>query len=133
MTIRTSATALDGSKSSGVPAVNSVPLVAGHGGKAVVMSPNLKIKFQTVLGPLQTWEGSPGLDPEAMYVPTHQIRIRPGGEWHRRGAVDNETACGLRYTISASREYELDGALCPDCHSRHEIVLAIARANQKQP
>jgi len=54
----------------------------------------------------------------------YQIRIRPGGKWHRRkhGSTDL-TACGEAILGAvASRDWELDLDLCPECFSRHEIT-----------
>lgn len=54
-----------------------------------------------------------------------QIRIKPGGAWHRRSrslGFDRTTECGEPITGAfAYRDYVLDGELCPRCHSRLEI------------
>jgi hypothetical protein len=91
-------------------------------------SPAVRTKYQSIAAPLHTWEGGTLLDPEAMYVPTFQIRIIPNGVWHRWGSVENETACGRPYAASAVREFEIDGMLCPDCHSPHEMKLSGEKA-----
>lgn len=63
--------------------------------------------------------------PDHLYVPTTQIRIEPGGEWHRRSAIATETACGIEYGAAAYREYELSGDLCRDCFTKRERFLAL--------
>lgn len=75
-----------------------------------------------------------------MYIPTTQIRlaVQPRdssgratslpfsvGPWHRRSAIANETACGIEYAACMSREYELEGELCPDCFTKRELELAV--------
>jgi hypothetical protein len=62
--------------------------------------------------------------PDEMYVPTTQIRTRPGGPWHRRSAIATETACGEEYAACVPREYELEGELCPHCFTIRERWLA---------
>lgn len=62
--------------------------------------------------------------PDDMYIPTTQIQIVPNGDWHRRSAIDEETACGERYAASFTREYELCGPLCSKCFSERERFLA---------
>ena len=60
-----------------------------------------------------------GLNP--MDVPTTQIRITPGGVWHRRGPEDERTACGLAYSSCAIRAYVGHKPdLCAECFTRHE-------------
>lgn len=52
----------------------------------------------------------------------YQIRIKPGGKWHRRkhGSTDL-TACGEPVLGAfASRDWELDNDLCAECFSKHE-------------
>lgn len=52
----------------------------------------------------------------------YQIRIKPGGKWHRRkhGSTDL-TACGEPILGAVgSRDWELDDELCPECFSTHE-------------
>ena len=61
---------------------------------------------------------------EDMYIPTTQVRILPGGEWHRRGPIKTETACGEEYFACATREYELTGRLCRHCFTPRELALA---------
>lgn len=54
---------------------------------------------------------------------TTQIRIKPGGEWHRRarGNGDDHTACGLPVGGAfAVRDTKLDDDLCDVCFTRHE-------------
>jgi hypothetical protein len=58
-----------------------------------------------------------------------QIRIKPGGLWHRRrwGNGRNATACGIHFheqLIPATRDFVLDDNICEACHSRHEIQTA---------
>jgi hypothetical protein len=62
--------------------------------------------------------------PDDVIIPMQQIRIRPGGEWHRRGAVPVETACGIVFAASGVREYELEGELCSQCFTDRERFLA---------
>lgn len=77
--------------------------------------------------------------PETMYIPTTQIRLAvqlrdhrgrtvappmADGPWHRRSAIDTETACGVPYGACFSREYELVGELCPHCFTERERELA---------
>lgn len=50
----------------------------------------------------------------------YQIRIKPDGEWHRRGP-DGKTACGeLIPGAVQSRDWELDENMCGKCFTRHE-------------
>ena len=55
------------------------------------------------------------------YIPTMQIRVTPGGAWHRRGPENEHTACGLTYSMCAVRPYigHVDD-LCVDCFTKHE-------------
>ncbi len=49
-----------------------------------------------------------------------QIRIVPGGEWHRPG-LDHETACGQPIGGAFStRDWVLDDKICQACFTRHE-------------
>ncbi len=58
---------------------------------------------------------------------TTQIMIKPGGDWHRRGPADEETACGLYYNACAERNYIAHVPhLCEDCFTKHERTLALA-------
>jgi hypothetical protein len=61
-----------------------------------------------------------------MYIPTTQIRIIRDGEWHKRGPIAIETACGHAYSVCASREYQLnpDDELCTICFTPRERWLA---------
>lgn len=53
--------------------------------------------------------------------PTSQIRIMPGGEWHRRGPEAERTACGLSYLSCAVRPYVgHQPDLCIDCFTMYE-------------
>ncbi len=59
---------------------------------------------------------------EILSVLFFQIRIVPGGKWHRRGS-DNFTACGRSLEGGfMSRDAVLDDELCHECFSRHEIA-----------
>lgn len=56
-----------------------------------------------------------------MYIPTTQIRIKPNGEWHRRGPEDETTACGEHYSACAVREYTAHvPGLCEHCFTPYE-------------
>lgn len=74
--------------------------------------------------------GGVGEDPQSeivgsddMYIPTTQIRIKVDGEWHRRGPIPAETACGKTYRWCASREYQLKDDLCEECSTPRERFL----------
>lgn len=62
--------------------------------------------------------------PDTLYIPTTQIRVKPNGDWHRRGPEDETTACGVHYTACAIREYEAHTpGLCPACFTVHERTI----------
>ncbi len=63
-------------------------------------------------------------------IPDYQVKLEPGGPWHRRGAIESETACGLpNNNETALRAYLLDGELCDvGCFSPHEVKLGKAHA-----
>jgi hypothetical protein len=62
--------------------------------------------------------------PDSMYLPTTQIKIVPGGLWHRRGPQDSHTACGETYTACGIREYRANVPdLCPHCFTEFERKL----------
>lgn len=53
--------------------------------------------------------------------PTSQIRIVPGGEWHRRGPESERTACGVAYLSCAVRPYVgHQPDLCEHCFTAYE-------------
>ena len=61
-----------------------------------------------------------------MYLPTTQIRIKPNGEWHRRGPEDEMTACGEAYSTCAIREYTAHvPGLCEQCFTPHERAIPL--------
>lgn len=51
-----------------------------------------------------------------------QVRVRPGGEWHRHESIDDgsDTACGLPIGAHASRFGGVDD-LCEICFTPSEI------------
>jgi hypothetical protein len=65
-------------------------------------------------------------------LPDYQVRIAPGGVFHRRGAIDGECACGARIPeVHSMRDYLLDEHLCRECFTRHELELGeLAAANR---
>lgn len=51
----------------------------------------------------------------------HQLKITPGGLWHRRLHDNGHTACGLEIGGAyQSRDFELDDKLCSSCFTTHE-------------
>jgi len=59
--------------------------------------------------------------PDMESPPTSQIRIVPGGVWHRRGPQSERTACGLSYLSCMMRLYVgHQPDLCPDCFTAYE-------------
>jgi hypothetical protein len=52
----------------------------------------------------------------------YQIRIAPGGNWHRRiSGTGTTTACGLPLSGAvSSRDWQLDEHLCSECFSSFE-------------
>lgn len=65
-----------------------------------------------------------------------QVRIEPGGLWHRirAGNGDSHTACGKEIppAVQWTREYKLDALICYDCFTRHEIATGQHRALVKE-
>lgn len=50
-----------------------------------------------------------------------QIRIAPGGKWHRREAGGgNRTACAQDFGAFLSRDDRLDDEICEICFTPHE-------------
>lgn len=52
----------------------------------------------------------------------YQIRIKPGGKWHRRNMhIAGETACGEPLPGAfSSRDWQLDADLCETCFTKRE-------------
>lgn len=90
---------------------------------------NAAISFERVREVLAEAPCAELVGTDDMYIPTTQVRIEPDGEWHRRGPVATETACGLTYFSCASREYALDRCLCRSCFTSRELELAAAAAD----
>ena len=71
--------------------------------------------------------GRPGNTRNIYVIPDYQIRIKPDGDWHRRGGIQHETACGERIdTVGGghhSRAFTLDDKLCTSCFTKHELEL----------
>jgi hypothetical protein len=65
-------------------------------------------------------------------IPDYQVKLEPGGPWHRRGAIETETACGVPMNNATTlRAYLLDDALCDQgCFSPHEVRLGAAHAHE---
>ena len=62
-------------------------------------------------------------------IPDYQVKLKPEAPWHRRGAIESETACGVATSdgTQALRSYVLDDDLCTDgCFSPHELRLGVA-------
>lgn len=61
---------------------------------------------------------------EEISVATQQIKIEPGGIWHRRGPKEGETACGQEFLGCALRDYVAHVPdLCDECFTKHERDL----------
>lgn len=59
-------------------------------------------------------------------IPDYQIKLGPGEAWHRRGGIEDETACGVPIpptSTHAFRGFTLDDQICNDCFTKHELVL----------
>lgn len=65
-----------------------------------------------------------GATKHVLMLPDYQVSFAPSSPYHRRGAIDGETACGLPIPgMHAYRGYLLDDRLCADCFTRHELEL----------
>lgn len=61
-----------------------------------------------------------------------QIRLHPGGLWHRPLEGNGHTACGEHLSGAyAARDSDLDLDLCPLCFSKHERDTARIRRLQR--
>lgn len=65
-----------------------------------------------------------------------QVRIEPGGLWHRirQGNGGDHTACGkpIPSSVQITRDYQLDELICYDCFTRHELETGEMRALVKE-
>lgn len=69
-----------------------------------------------------------------LVIPDYQVKLAPGAPYHRRGAIDGETACGapIDPDVHVMRGYTLDDQLCPLCHSPHELALGAAEVAKRK-
>lgn len=65
-----------------------------------------------------------------------QVRIEPGGLWHRirEGNGGDHTACGkpIPSTVQWTRDYKLDALICYDCFTPHEVETGETRAIEQE-
>ncbi len=59
---------------------------------------------------------------------TYQVKLSPGGRWHRRQVYapghdpNGHTVCGIAIQGAyLSREWALDDQLCPECFTKREM------------
>lgn len=75
-----------------------------------------------------------GVTRKIVRIPDYQVKLMPGGPWHRRGAIETETACGapiLPFAATMLRAYLLDTDICHDgCFSPREHQLGVAYAKE---
>ncbi len=71
-----------------------------------------------------------------MRIPDYQVKLSPNGPWHRRGAIETETACGAPIMANGAtmlRAYLLDTDICHDgCFSPREHQLGAAYAKERE-